>query len=100
MKGVETKWEIIEQDETDETFWGATWFKNSLYLSTSNGLFQLQKDKLKSIDIRPKGRGTIEITPNNCFYRLDSDKDIMCSAGHKMVIYTEDGNKWIETPYK
>jgi hypothetical protein len=100
IKGRQAKWEVIEQGETDETFWGATWFKNSLYLSTSNGIFQLQNDKLSVVDIKSKGKKKIKITPNNCFYRLDSNNDIMYSAGQKMVIYTEDGIKWTETPYK
>jgi len=42
ISGREQKWEVIDQDETDETFWGATWFKDHLYLSTANGLFILK----------------------------------------------------------
>ena len=98
--GREDTWDIMEHDETDETFWGATWFKGNLYLSTSNGIFILKKANLEPVEIKPKNNIEIVIEPNNCFYRLDANDEVLWSIGEKMVIFSEDGNYWNETPYE
>ncbi|CAI8730808.1 hypothetical protein [Pseudomonas chlororaphis] len=95
VRGRHSKWEIIEQDATREDFWGATWFREKLFLATANGLFTLQANSLAPVDIAP-----IKKTRSDCFYRLSSAEDCIWSVGEKMAIYSDDGHTWSEVVYK
>lgn len=100
VRGRGSVWSIVAQDETDDTFWGAAWFRDRLYLSTANGIFSLRDDTLVPVDIKPKSRKSkIKLAPGLSFYKLDSNEHMLWSAGEKLVLYTDDGEHWAETDY-
>lgn len=94
IKGRENGWEVVEQDLMKQDFWGACWFKGKLYASTANGIYVLDDDTLKSIDI-----GSIHKSRADCFYRLSSNEDCMWSIGEKMAVVTKDAQQWSEVTY-
>lgn len=99
--GSANQWKVFNNDVTSDTFWGMTFFKGRLYLSTSDGLFVAEEDRIEKHTIKPqKGAKSIRTTPGDCFYRLDSSADVMWSIGEKMAIFTGDGEWWQETPYE
>ena len=97
LSGRDTQWEVIKQDATEEDFWGATWFKDKLYLCTSNRLYVLVDGSVEPLEIKSSKK--LKFTQNDCFSRLDSNDDVMWSVGEKMAIWTEDGVNWTEVPY-
>lgn len=97
LSGRGKAWKIIEQEETREKFRGATWFKEALYLSTTKGIYSLQGDYLKPVNIQSSQK--LNFRKRTSFYRLDSNDEILWSAGRKMLLYTYDGVNWIEPSY-
>jgi hypothetical protein len=97
LVGRNATWKVLQQDVTKEDFWGATWFRKKLYLSTANGLFVLVGDSIEPVEIKSDKK--LKFGKNNSFYRLDANDDVMWSIGEKMAIWTEDGVKWSEIPY-
>ncbi|HWG80629.1 MAG TPA: hypothetical protein VN681_12685 [Stellaceae bacterium] len=96
IAGRDTQWTVIHQDATKDDFYGATWFKNKLYLATAKGLFSLVGDTIEPIEIKSEKK--LKITAK-CFNRLDASEDAMWSVGLKMAMWTEDGVNWTELPY-
>jgi hypothetical protein len=97
LVGRDSQWKMIPQDVTKEDFWGATWFKKKLYLSTSNGIYVLNGKDVEPVEIKSEKK--LKFGKNKSFYRLDSIEEVMWSVGEKMAIWTEDGANWGEVPY-
>lgn len=85
LRGKKNRWEIIEQDETDEDFWDIEWFNGKLYISTIQFLYTLKDDLLVLEDFN----GEI---PETC-YHLSSADGVMWSIGAKDIVVF-DGNEW------
>lgn len=93
IRGRADQWDVVDQDETVDDFWGACWFQDRLYATTANGLFVLNDDKLSRVDVGlPTSRA-------DCFYRLSSTGDCIWSLGEKMLLRSTDGVVWDELPY-
>ena len=88
--GRERKWRIIEQDVTEKDFWGITIFGGSLYLSNYDGLFRLDDQVLRRVDLGLRKTITTAY--------LDSCNEMLWSVGHKDLTFTSDGRRWKHTP--
>lgn len=92
-------WKILDQNLTEEDFYGCAVFKNKLFLAHSNGLISYSSaDGFAELEIT--GPKKIKITPNLSFYRLSATADCIWSVGEKMAIWSEDGLVWKEVGYK
>lgn len=88
IRGKNSHWEIIEQKETEEQFWGAIWYWNTLWLATTEAVFTLNnKNKLERVQI------TSNNEPITCGW-LDANFDQMWSVGAKHLFKTTDGKRW------
>jgi len=88
IRGKNNHWEIIEQKETDQQFWGAVWYWNRLWLATTEAVFTLnKKNKLEKVQITPNNE------PITCGW-LDANFDQMWSVGAKHLFKTTDGKCW------
>lgn len=90
LVGFRDQWRFIDQDITSEDFWGIVTFKNEVYLSNYDGLFKVQNDLLVRVDLNLDEDVTTAY--------LDACKDSMWSVGHKDIVVTSDGKKWIHIP--
>lgn len=90
IRGSNGSWEVIEQDETEEDFWGMTLFQHRLYLSNYDGVFLLEGDTLERVEM---GLGSKFTTAY-----LDADDQVMWSVGQKHLARTRDGHTWEEVP--
>ena len=86
------KWQLVNQNETQDTFWGLTWFENKLYLSTESSVYYLESLATKKVDFGIN-------KPPTCRY-LQANDEIMCSIGHDDIVIF-DGFKWnpLPSPY-
>jgi len=100
LAGKESKWKLIEQDETTEDFYGAAWFRKQLYLSNDEGIFRLSQGALEKVKLQPKGKQKLKLREGESFSRLDATEDVLWSVGPKMAVWTDDGQTWSEPPYK
>jgi hypothetical protein len=94
LKGRGSNWDIIENTLTRETFWGAAWFKQKLYLSTMRGLFVIDSSGLMALDLSFEKPPTTKAS----YYRLDSDEQTLWSIGRTTVLKSGDGAAWSEIP--
>ncbi len=97
LVGRGSEWSVVEQGRTRETFWGATWFKNELYLSTSKSLYVLRSGEVEQLSVGSSSE--LVFSKSASFYRLDSSEERLWSAGRKMILYTDDGVNWTEPHY-
>jgi len=94
-------WKIVENDATEDEFWGAAWFKDAVYLSTLDDLYRLRGGRIEKVKIQPADKKKpIELSPKLSFFRLHSDGNVLWSIGRKQAMYSSDGDHWTETPYK
>jgi hypothetical protein len=98
--GANDRWEVLEQEETEEDFYGSAWFRGLLHLATPNGIFVLKNGSLQKLETKAKGKAALKFRPGVSFSRLDATDQVLWSAGPKMVMYTEDGVTWTEPSYK
>jgi hypothetical protein len=94
LRGRESNWDIVENTLTRETFWGATWFQQKLYLSTMRSLFVLDASGLKAID--PTFERQPAVKPS--YYRVDADEQSLWSVGRTTILKSADGSVWSEIP--
>ena len=85
LVGGEQSWSMVEQDLTEEDFWGICWFKDRLYLSTARQLYFLDGDRIVPIDFG----GDV---PGTCFH-LSAADGVLWSIGAKDIM-AFDGNTW------
>jgi len=83
MRGRDDVWEVVEQDVTEEDFWGAVWYGGKLYLSTMRLLYTLENDRLQQVDF---GRDI----PRTCF-QLSTANGVLWSIGATDVMSLSDG---------
>jgi hypothetical protein len=99
LRGRDASWSVVSQTETADDFWGATWFRNSLYVSTSNWIYRLTRETIEPLEIQSSGIPLI-FAQGASFGRLDATDGRMWSVGEKMALFTEDGMRWTETSYQ
>lgn len=92
IRGSNGSWEVLEQDETEEDFWGMTIFQGSVYLANYDGVFMLDGDTVETVDMG--------LTRTITTAYLDADDKVMWSVGQKHLAVTEDGKTWsmVENP--
>lgn len=83
--GYGNQWQIIDQKDTIEDFWGISWFNNKLYLSTMRAVYTLEQGSLVLVDFG-------DDIPLTC-YDLSVGNNVLCSVGEKDVMLF-DGNTW------
>ncbi|HVE16236.1 MAG TPA: hypothetical protein VNB29_05840, partial [Chthoniobacterales bacterium] len=100
VAGRKGKWTVIRQNCTKDDFYGGTWFRDRLYLSTDSGLFVLEGSSLKAAAITSAGKQKLKFRADESFEHLASTDEVMWSVGSKMAMYTRDGSTWTETGYR
>jgi hypothetical protein len=90
LRGRTGSWRQVEQDTTEDDFWGGMEFKGKLYLSTSDGIFTLAGDKLKSVKIGGRGSKTTMF--------LHAADGVLWSVGAKDIFRSNDGATWERVP--
>ncbi len=84
ITGRGSDWQLIEHDQTDETFWGMAWLDDHLYLSTTHFVYRLENRAL--IPCRPA-----EDRMLSC-YHLSAADGVMWSIGFEEVFEVTGGN--------
>jgi len=87
-KGINDKWEKIEQSLTKVSFINITSFKGILYISTENGLYQYKDYIFWRVGF---DKGDIQTS----FNWVTSNSEILVSYGPDQALVF-DGNKWIQ----
>lgn len=85
IRGRGDSWQIVEQDVIDDDIWDIEWFSNCLFLSTLQGVYRLDGNRLVEVDFgndRPKSCGQLSVGPG-----------VMWSIG-AYDIMSFDGQKW------
>ncbi|WP_369940122.1 WD40/YVTN/BNR-like repeat-containing protein [Xanthomonas medicagonis] len=83
------RWQRIEHDATRDDFWGMEWFNGELYLACDSGLFKLDsQDHLVAVDM--------QLSPTPSCRHLHASDGVLWSCGPKHVVWTEDGQRWID----
>lgn len=85
LRGRPGQWALIEQEDVDENIWDLEWFAGKLYVSTLDGLFVLQGDRLMPVTY---GKHTPKST-----YQLSSNDGVMWSNGETDIMEF-DGTTW------
>jgi len=89
-EGKPESWTLLQSDIESlfgYSFEGAVWFKNSLYLSTSNGLYKLVNDKLVEVKVDGKRLSS--------YQKLTTNNDTLILFGPYRAI-AFDGETWTE----
>lgn len=86
LRGRGEKWELIPQKLTSFPFEGIAWFQDTLYLSSSWGLYYFRNEVFWKVDF---GEGVHQYS----FQHIKSNGDILVSFGpNQAIVY--DGNSW------
>jgi len=97
LRGRAQSWEVVDHGATRLKLWGATWFRDQLYVASTKSLFVLNGNTLEPVDIASPRE--LDFSKNTSFYHLDSNEEVLWSAGRKMLLFTEDGKTWHEPTY-
>lgn len=84
LKGRGDAWQVVEPDLTED-IWDMAWFEGRLYVSTYQGVYVLQDERLVPVDFG-SGRPT-------SFHHLSEADGILWSIGAK-DIFAFDGHDW------
>jgi hypothetical protein len=85
LRGGAGKWEIIDQQDTEEDFWGLAWYQDRLYISTLLRVLSLETGgTLKMVDMDE---------PVSSAYHLSAADGVLLSTGAKDVMLF-DGSSW------
>lgn len=90
LTGSAGRWKVIEQDLTEEPFWGSTLFQGRVYLANDDGVFVLN-DALDDLELVLENG---EKTRRTSY--LDARDGVMWSVGDKAIARTEDGTQWVD----
>jgi hypothetical protein len=86
LRGRNDAWEIVEQDQTRETFWGMEYAFGALYLSTAAGeIYRLSGNEFSRVVIdvgRPIGTRTLHY----------ADNTLLSVGAHDLCVF--DGRVW------
>lgn len=85
LRGRESTWQVVEQDDTEEDLWSIKKYKDSVYVATTDYLYTIEKDSLVEVNFD-------EDFPRSC-YHIQADERNMLSVGQKDVFLLTD-NIW------
>lgn len=85
LHGQPDRWSLIDHGDTAEDIWDLEWFAGKLYVSTLDGLFVLDGDRLRPVAY---GKHTPKTT-----YQLSACEDVMWSNGETDIMEF-DGKAW------
>ena len=88
IRGTAGQWEVIDHGATDQDFWGMVYFKKQLFLSGDEGIFVLEGEELKQVDMGVEEEFTTSY--------LDAKDGAVWSVGEKHVACSLDGIRWSE----
>jgi len=87
LTGHGKEWEAVDHNGPEDEFYDMEWYQDSLYLATSDALYQLvDEDEMKRVDMK-LGKGI------TCGH-LHANDGVLWSFGTKHVCFTEDGKRW------
>jgi hypothetical protein len=86
IRGIAGQWESIEQDVTEQDFWGMAVFKRSVYISNYEGVYKIEDKELSRVEMNLK-------KPVTTAY-LDANDGVLWSVGENHLIFTDDGSHW------
>jgi hypothetical protein len=89
LRGSEDAWDVIEQTQTEEDFWGLEWFNDVLYVATASQLFKWSPGS----DLEPL---VLPGTELNILCRLRTGHGTLWVFGLHQVFWTENGAVWHE----
>jgi hypothetical protein len=93
LKGRDAAWEVLKNEETEESFWGATWFADRLWMATLNGVYFVNEDDVVEacpISLpQPITSGWLVCAGTNLW-----------SIGSYHVLWTADGKRWAQHFFK
>ena len=85
IRGRESTWQILAEDETMENIWDVDWFERELYVSTMSFLYRLKDGVLELVDFDG-------YPPETC-YHLSTAEGVMWSIGGRDIM-SFDGREW------
>jgi hypothetical protein len=86
LHGENNQWSVVEQDETEETFWDMAFFAGKLFLATTEAVYVLDaKQQLSKVNI-PVGR------PIATNYLAANQRRLWSVGGRDIVVF--DGDRW------
>ena len=83
------QWRILEQTTTSSDFWGVEVFGGSVYLSSDDGVFVVEKDEIVRLHIDKS-------KPTTSF--LSANGGELWSVGDKDIFQSVDGRQWNRVP--
>lgn len=75
LRGRGVRWEVIQQQRTEEDLWGLEWFMGRLYVASTQFVYYLDADDLELVDFA-------DDVPSSC-YHLSAIDDVLWSIGPK-----------------
>lgn len=88
LKRDDSGWMIVQQNVTTKDFFDISIFHGNVYLSNYDGIFKLDSEGIKQVDLGLN-------VPVTTAY-LDSNDEVIWSVGEKNLVYSEDGITWQE----
>jgi ligand-binding sensor domain-containing protein len=88
LKGDGGQFKILPQINANGDIYGLEWFKEALYVSTKNGIYRLDNDKLQPVDLKLGKGWTTKY--------LHANDGVLWTFGPKHLAYTEDGDQWTQ----
>ncbi len=86
FRGHRDGWESLGLSDPEQTLYGMAWFRDRLYVCSTQGLWRLEGDVLEPVELGLKG----EVS----YYRLAaSDQELWATSGAE-CIYRFDGHRW------
>jgi hypothetical protein len=86
LRGVESRFEVIEQDNTKANFYGLEFFKGTLFVASLEELYTVQGNEFSLLDT---GLGSGFTTGD-----LHANDGVLWSFGAKHLAFTNGSNKW------
>lgn len=88
--GREGEWEIFEQTATKSDFWGVEAFRDMIFMSTDDGVYQVDGNELRFLRLEKKRSYTTSY--------LSTNGAELWSVGDKHIYRTNDGVRWARVP--
>jgi hypothetical protein len=85
LEGRRNSWRVVPQGTTDSEFFSSAWFKDRLYLASTDAVFRLMENELETVDFGATG-------PASCFH-VTTDGHALWSIGPKDILCF-DGRAW------
>jgi len=88
LLGSRESWRVIENNLTEESFWGLEQFDGQVFLSTDKGIYRLWDERLEPVAL-PFGSSWT-------FRHLSACEEAIYSFGTKHIASTTDGVQWVD----